>query len=160
MPFFFFFFFHYKIDFAFSFKMGLSAPQSAGHQLCLSMNFLSESASNVQRDSTQIGNVMPCIFVQSICCEAAAGWELQQQNRNLSAQLAAGARRRSLVTALNKGCSVGQGQLPGLDNSPFGLLVQPGFCLDHGSPLSFGAMPNVAVRPPGIPSWDGLGLCT
>lgn len=47
--------------------MRLTASQSVGHWLCFGISFLSESASNVQRDSTQIGNVMPFIFVQSIC---------------------------------------------------------------------------------------------
>lgn len=144
--------------------MGLSAPQSAGHRLCLSMNFLSESASNVQRDSTQIGNVMPCTFVQSICCGAAAGLELQQKSSNVSAQLAAGPR--CWLQAFHGGAAHEQRLLcgtraaAGVDNSPLSLMVQPGCCLDHGSPLSTGTMPNVGVRPSGIPSWDGLGLYT
>lgn len=60
--------------------------------------------------------------------------------------------------AVNNGFFVGQGQLPGVDNSPFGLMAQPGFCLEHGSPLLIWTMPNVGVRPPRIPPWGGPGL--
>lgn len=99
---------------------------------------------------------MPCVFVQSICCEGAAGLELQQQNCSLAAQLRQDPPRAAGVWGAldnEQWLFCGTRAAAGLAAPP--VASWPSFGCE--SPLWIGTMPNVGVRPQESPAGVGLG---